>query len=57
MTLTTFTDVPWNGPYYQRCGFRPLANTELTPGLRKIRADEIARGLDEWPRISMRREL
>jgi GNAT superfamily N-acetyltransferase len=57
MTLTTFTNVPWNGPYYQRCGFRPLANTELTPGLRKIRADEIARGLDEWPRISMRREL
>ena len=57
MTLTTFTDVPWNGPYYLTMRLTSLANTELTPGLSKIRADEIARGMDEWPRISMRREL
>jgi GNAT superfamily N-acetyltransferase len=57
MTLTTFTDVPWNGPYYQQGGFRFLADEELTAGLRKIRAAEIARGLDEWPRACMRREL
>lgn len=57
LTLTTFLDVPWNGPYYQRLGFRHLAPEEITPGLRAIRDDEGARGLDRWPRGCMRREL
>ncbi|MBW0103674.1 GNAT family N-acetyltransferase [Pseudonocardia sp. KRD291] len=57
LTLTTYRDVPWNGPYYARCGFRALNGDELGPGLRTIRADEAARGLDRWPRIAMRREL
>jgi GNAT superfamily N-acetyltransferase len=57
LTLTTFADVPWNGPYYQRCGFRVLAGDELTPGLRAIREHEIALGLDRWPRVCMRRDL
>lgn len=57
LTLTTFTGVPWNGPYYLRCGFRYLADDELTPGLREIRAAEAAAGLDSWPRACMRREL
>jgi GNAT superfamily N-acetyltransferase len=57
LTLTTFADVPWNGPYYERCGFRVLADAELTPGLREIRAHEIALGLDRWPRVCMRRDL
>ncbi len=57
LTLTTFADVPWNGPYYERCGFRVLADADLTPGLREIRAHEIALGLDRWPRVAMRRDL
>ncbi|MFI6448708.1 GNAT family N-acetyltransferase [Kitasatospora sp. NPDC050543] len=57
LTLTTFADVPWNAPYYRRCGFRPLAGAELTPGLREIRRQEAAHGLDRWPRLCMRREL
>ncbi|WP_347238943.1 GNAT family N-acetyltransferase [Dietzia sp. CW19] len=57
VTLTTYTDVPWNGPYYERHGFRYLAENEETPGLKEIRATEIARGLDQWPRACMRREL
>ena len=57
ITLTTYTEVPWNGPYYERCGFRYLTDAELTPGLRKIRAAEAAHGLDRWPRACMRREL
>lgn len=57
LTLTTFTDVPWNGPYYARCGFRFLAQEEQTPGLRRIRAEEAARGLDRWPRACMVRGL
>ncbi|MCC3767504.1 GNAT family N-acetyltransferase [Streptomyces sp. UNOC14_S4] len=57
LTLTTFTDVPWNGPYYGRRGFRWLEDAEITPGLREIRAAEAAHGLDRWPRGCMRREL
>jgi len=57
LTLATFTEVPWNAPYYERCGFRRLAPDELTPGLRKIRAEEALAGLDHWPRVCMRRDL
>lgn len=56
LTLTTFTEVPWNAPYYARLGFRILDETELTPGLRKIRAHEAELGLDQWPRVCMRRD-
>ncbi|WP_017984545.1 GNAT family N-acetyltransferase [Amycolatopsis methanolica] len=55
LTLTTFADVPWNAPYYERCGFVRLTADELTPGLRRIRAAEAARRLDRWPRVAMRR--
>lgn len=57
LTLTTFVEVPWNGPYYERCGFRWLAEEELTPGLRAVRRAERARGLDRWPRGCMIRPL
>ena len=57
ITLTTFVEVAWNGPYYERCGFRYLAEAELTPGLVAIRAAEAAHGLDRWPRAVMRRDL
>ncbi|MGV9885203.1 GNAT family N-acetyltransferase [Streptomyces sp. NPDC003006] len=57
LTLTTFTDVPWNAPYYARIGFHPLAEAQLTPALRKIRAHETELGLDRWPRLCMRRPL
>ncbi|MBO8200383.1 GNAT family N-acetyltransferase [Streptomyces smyrnaeus] len=56
LTLTTFAEVPWNAPYYARLGFRTLAEHELTPGLREIRAKESKAGLDRWPRVCMRRE-
>ncbi|WP_128380074.1 GNAT family N-acetyltransferase [Streptomyces cavernae] len=57
LTLTTFREVPWNAPYYERIGFRVLDESELTPGLRKIRATEAEHGLDRRPRVCMRREL
>ncbi|GAA0327331.1 GNAT family N-acetyltransferase [Actinoallomurus spadix] len=57
LTLTTFEDVPWNAPYYVRCGFRRLTEAELTPGLRAIRRREAALGLDRWPRVCMLRSL
>lgn len=57
ITVTTFAAVPWNGPYYARCGFRMLPDDMFTAGLREIRRQEAARGLDRWPRICVRRDL
>jgi GNAT superfamily N-acetyltransferase len=57
LTLTTFAHVPWNAPYYARCGFRVLDDAEITPGLQAIREHEAAMGLDRWPRVCMRRDL
>ncbi|MFG1951538.1 GNAT family N-acetyltransferase [Micromonospora sp. NPDC048830] len=55
LTLTTFREVAWNAPYYARCGFRPLAPAELTPGLAAVLAAEAALGLDPAARVAMRR--
>ena len=57
MTLTTFRDVAWNGPYYAKLGFVPLAETELGPALQAIRDHEKADGLDVLPRQAMRCQL
>lgn len=57
LTLTTFADVPWNAPYYTRLGFRALTEPELTPGLRRIRAEEAGHGLSRWPRVCMRADV
>ncbi len=57
LTLTTFVSVAWNGPYYERLGFRYIDPADETPGLSAIRAEERAAGLDRWPRACMRREL
>jgi len=56
VTLTTFRDVPWNGPFYARMGFRVL--DDLTPGLLAIRDHERAIGDDDLgPRVAMGRDL
>lgn len=57
LTLTTFTDVPWNAPYYGRLGFTELTEQELSPELSAIRGVERARGFDRWPRLAMLRQL
>jgi GNAT superfamily N-acetyltransferase len=57
LTLCTYRDVPWNGPYYRRVGFRALDADELTPGLVRLRHHDTALGLDVAPRICMRLEL
>jgi GNAT superfamily N-acetyltransferase len=57
LTLTTFAEVPWNAPYYARCGFRVLDDGALSPGMRAVRDREIAHGLHRWPRVYMRRDL
>jgi len=57
VTLTTFGDVPWNGPYYGRLGFRALAANELSAALRQVFAEEEALGLDVSRRVAMRLDL
>lgn len=55
LTLTTYREVPRNGPYYEGLGFSYLADE--TPGLKLIRQDEHEAGLDAWPRASMYRTV
>ena len=57
LTLSTFRDVPWNGPFYSKIGFRTLQPSEWTSGMRAIREDETQHGLRAEARLSMRREL
>ena len=57
VTLSTFRDVAWNGPYYERLGFRALAECQLGPDLVATRADEQAQGLDISKRVIMQRDL
>jgi GNAT superfamily N-acetyltransferase len=53
LTLTTFADIPWNGPYYGRLGFRMLDLAALSPGLQAVRLAEAANGLPMEHRICM----
>jgi GNAT superfamily N-acetyltransferase len=57
VTLSTFRDVPWNGPFYRRHGFRDLTPDEWTPGMLTIRQRETAVGLKPDARVFMRRML
>lgn len=57
LTLTTFEDIPWNGPYYARLGFRTLAEKEIGQALRKVRQGEAESGLPMENRICMQLDL
>ena len=57
VTLTTFDDVPWNRPWYERHRFRVLGESDLTPALGAVRAKEAALGLPADLRVVMRRDL
>lgn len=55
LSLSTFREVPWNAPYYRRLGFVKVQ--ALTPGMLAIRAEHLARGLDEAARVFMVRDF
>jgi GNAT superfamily N-acetyltransferase len=58
MTLCTFADVPFNGPFYASCGFIEVPDAELTAGLAMLRQREVRLGLDALGRrIAMRTSL
>ena len=45
VTLTTFSDIPWNAPFYERLGFRVMNEKELSPELRTYLKQEQHLGL------------
>ncbi|HUR49687.1 MAG TPA: GNAT family N-acetyltransferase [Acidimicrobiales bacterium] len=53
VTLTTFTDVPWNRPLYEHLGFRVMDEQEIGPELRRLRETEAAHGLNPESRVCM----
>ena len=53
-TLTTFRDVPWNGPYYARLGYRVLPSDRIGPELAETMAQEASLpGIDASLRCAM----
>lgn len=44
MSLCTYRDVPWNGPFYARLGFAEVIRLE--PFQQRLREHEVALGLD-----------
>lgn len=57
LTLTTYRDIPWNGPYYARLGWTVLPPPQQGPELKALRAREHQHGLDQWPRQTMIKHL
>lgn len=57
LVLTTFRDIPWNAPWYQRLGFRILDVDEMGFNLQTILKNEAERGLDPEKRVAMRLNL
>jgi len=44
VTHSTFRDVPWNGLFYRKHGFRDLQPSEWTPGMRANRENRPGAG-------------
>ncbi|WP_049573891.1 GNAT family N-acetyltransferase [Nonomuraea sp. SBT364] len=53
VTLTTFRDVPWNAPWYERHGFRVLPAGDWGPELRALVEHERGLGIEVAPRVVM----
>jgi GNAT superfamily N-acetyltransferase len=57
LTLSTFSDVPWNAPFYATLGFDILPESEWSPAFHVLRGREEDAGLDITRRCFMRKEL
>ncbi|NJK52210.1 MAG: GNAT family N-acetyltransferase [Leptolyngbyaceae cyanobacterium SU_3_3] len=55
--LSTFRDIPWNAPFYAKLGFRPLSESELTPGFQQLRLREAEVELPIANGLIMQREV
>ena len=57
VTLTTFRDVPFNAPLYEKRGYTIVPETDWTDALRDLVAHEAELGLDPTTRVVMRLPL
>ena len=57
ITLATMREVPFNGPWYVRIGFRELEEPELGPGMRTIFERELRGGYPIERRVFLGRDL
>ncbi len=57
ITLTTFRNIPWNAPLYERLGFRIIGETEFGSGLAEIVRKEQDGKFRADLRVAMRREI
>jgi len=55
VTLTTFDDIAWNAPFYERIGFKRVVDDEQTSLLRSILQAEQAVGMSN--RVAMTYEI
>lgn len=53
LTLTTFVQVAWNAPYYQRLGFRTIPVARLDAYLQHLLAQEVEHGFAANSRCAM----
>lgn len=53
VTLTTFTNVPWNAPFYSRMGFQTKATKDLDQRLAAILSEEHKHGFAPKSRCAM----
>jgi predicted N-acetyltransferase YhbS len=56
VTLSTFRDVPWNGPFYKRHGFKEIPRKKMTDWMLEIEAAQ-AEDLDIDERCFMTRKV
>jgi len=57
VTLSTFREIPWNRPFYEKRGFCVVEPMEYSPGIRDIVRIEESAGLNTSLRVVMRRTL
>lgn len=57
LTLTTFCDIPWNAPLYERLGFAVIPDPQLDAQLLERLAYESELGLERSRRVAMRKPL
>lgn len=57
ITLTSFANVPWNAPYYERIGFLDIPESDWPEGVAAKVAEEQESGLASWPRVVMQRVI
>lgn len=57
ITLTSFANVPWNAPYYERIGFNEIPREDWPEGVAEKVDAEQGKNIAAWPRVVMQRAI